>query len=163
MKRISFIVALIVALLAVAAPVSASVHVFESDPADLYSLNYANCVEWELNLETGWEISANTLYIHMLDDVTPGVKLGDDNVLAIQNYFDGQGVPITAWEDDVFAGADISYSFKDLGFLDNFSASVPNDGVELTVIGTAVPEPGTMILFALGMVSGVAAYRKKKK
>ena len=196
MKKTSVVVALIVALLTAAAPVSAAIHVFEPDPADLYGLDHANYVEWGLNLGTGWEFDdvvltfknirnwnadPNSLFIHMLDYAAPGVMLGDDNIWAIQDYFGGQGVLIDAWSDidPTETGVNLSYSFKDLGFLDDFSAYVANDGivgfgfdpdchfwndgVQLTVIGTSIPEPGTMALFALGMVGGVAAYRRRKQ
>ncbi|MCK4632436.1 MAG: PEP-CTERM sorting domain-containing protein, partial [candidate division Zixibacteria bacterium] len=123
----------------------------------------------------------NILFIRLLDDVTVGTTKYWDSPDVESDYFACQGVLIDAWTDDVPGNpsvVDLTYTFSTEGLLGHWSNFVANDGmvgfgfdpdchfdndgIELTVTG-AIPEPGTMMLFALGMVSGVAAYRKKKK
>ncbi len=196
MKRTLCVAVLVVGFLMAAMPVSAGVFVFEPDPADLGDLRHDNAWTWGLEFaDPGWyfeevvltfkniqntaPLSSNILFIRLLDDVTLGTTKYWDDPNVEEDYFECYGgVLIEAWEDDVFTGVDLTYTFSSLGFLDDWSDYVANDGmvgfgfdpdchfendgIELTVTG-AVPEPGTMMLFALGMVSGVAAYRKKRK
>ncbi len=175
--------------------VSAAVHTFTPTPADIYDLDHYRAYTWGVDWgpadgETiedvvltfdnirNWRDEPNNLFIHLFDATPSGLTVIDDGNPVIADYFDGQGLLIDAWSDPVSAGyfgdgIQLSYSFSELGFLDDFvSASADgnfgfgfdpdchywNDGVTLTVT-TSTPEPATLILLALGLCGG-AVVRK---
>ena len=125
-----------------------------------------------------WRPEDNSLFIHLLDDAPSNLTVGYDADPTINDYFAGEGDLIDAWTDPNggLTGISLSYNFRELGLVDNFANYVTdgnvgialdpdchyfNDGVSLTVI-TGTPEPGTMVLFALGLAGGAAIRRRIK-
>lgn len=151
-----------------------------------YDFGDANISNVILSIEhvNNWYPEDNMLFMHLMDSSPEGLFVGVDNNAAIDDYYAGQGVLIDAWHDDdggeygpVFGDYDdLSYDFASLGFLDEFQAYAAdgnfgfafdpdchfyNDGIKVTVI-TDAPEPGTMLLFGLGL-AGAAVIRKRRK
>jgi hypothetical protein len=170
----------------------AAVYVFNPDPADVCDLDhyryYTWGIDWAAQGETitdvvltfsnirNWEPEENSLFIHLLDDAPSNLTVGIDNVPGISDYFAGEGYLIDEWTDPKggWPGVDLSYSFSELGIIDNFAGYAAdgnvglafdpdchyyNEGISLTVI-TNAPEPATLLLFALGLAGGVAVRRK---
>lgn len=194
MKRLILMTALILVLFS-ATQVSALVHTFVPDPPDVYDLDhyyyYTWGIEWYQDVEIddvvltfknirNWDATENSLFIRLLDDAPVGLVRSYDDVSDISDQFLNQGILIDEWQDTdpSSTGIDLTYSLSDLGFLDDFSAYLNNDGlvafgfdpdchywndgVELSIISD-VPEPATFLLFGLGLVGGRLVRRKFKK
>jgi hypothetical protein len=195
-KKITLILAVILGLgIAGATSGSAAVYVFNPNPVNVYNLDHARYYTWGIDFAPrgeqiseviltfnnirNWRVEEDNLFIHLLDNAPSNLTAGIDGNLAISDYFAGQGDLIDAWTDPNggLPGVNLSYSFRELGLVDNFVGYVAdgnvgiafdpdchyyNDGVSLTII-TDAPEPTTLALFALGLVGGAAARRKVKK
>lgn len=178
-------------------PVSATVHVFNPDPADMFDLDHHYYYTWGLDWTyqeeevydvrlsfkniNNWDDTENSLFLHLLDNAPTGLTSGNDADNTISDYFAGQGILIDEWSDPDGGWngptTNLSYSFRDLGIVDDFSNFANdgnfglgfdpdchywNDGVQLTVI-TDVPEPATIILFGIALAGGGLARKKLRK
>jgi len=145
MKRLILITTLSLVLL-FATQVSAFVYTFTPDPPDVYDLDhyyyYTWGIEWYQDVEIddvfltfknirNWDATDNSLFIHLLDDAPVGLVQNRDDVSGINDQFLNQGILIDEWHDadPSITGIDLTYSFKDLGFLDDFSSYLDNDGL----------------------------------
>ncbi|MFH1700602.1 MAG: PEP-CTERM sorting domain-containing protein [Candidatus Zixiibacteriota bacterium] len=176
----------------------AGMYTFQPSPADLWDLSHDQAYTWGISWDFpeeqiinvkltfkaiyNWINEDNWLYVHMLDnppvgtfqisDPAPSNAVGSD-------YFSGQGILIDVWSDPIGGppGVDLTYSFADLGILDDFN-QYSADGVfgfgvdpdchyfnreiKLTVFtSTTIPEPSTVILIGLGL-AGFGFYRRFK-
>ncbi len=126
-----------------------------------------------------WTREVDSLYIHLLDNPTLGVTIGTDNQGG-GDHFSGMGTYIDTWTDiygDAAHKIDLSYTFSSEGLLDDLNdfagdgkfgfgfdpdCHYYNDGIELKVTTSAVPEPGTLAIFGLGLSGlGLALQRRK--
>ncbi|KAA3634786.1 MAG: PEP-CTERM sorting domain-containing protein [Calditrichaeota bacterium] len=173
---------------------NSGVYTFNPSPADMYDLDHGYYYGWGIDHDfsgetisgvrltitdiNNWWPEPNVLFMHLVDDMSAGLTVYEDNNPDISDAYDGQGVLIDAWTDyDGGPRGDfvtISYDFASLGILDefisyaadgNFGFGVDpdchffNDKFSLTVV-TDAPEPTTMLLFAMGLVGG-GILRKK--
>jgi len=161
-----------------------------ADMEDLHHYTaYTWGIEWqyteqithaELTLKNiwDWQVEKDSLWIHMLDldreDI--GFNKYIDNYWG--DYFEGQGTLIGVWSDPVGGGPGVNLTFTfDQEMLDHLNRQAAtgvlgfgfdpdchyfNDGIELTVSTTPIPEPTTMILFGLGAL-GIGLHRRMKK
>jgi len=189
---------MVVVLCVMAIPTQATVWTFRPDPVDIYDLDHGSYYTWGIDTDFGgaeitevtltftniqdWIVEPNDiLYMHLLDNTDLGViKYSDYGTTG--DALAGQGDLLGTWTDPFGAPyapvEKLSFSFKDLGFLDEFSLYAAdgrvglgfdpdchywNDGVELTV-ESPIPEPGTLSLLGLGLAMiGGRLYRRKKK
>jgi len=126
-----------------------------------------------------WRIEyGDVLFSHLLDNPPVGTIAGYEG-FTNDDYFAGQGTFIGMWSDPgggVPRDFNLSYRFSDLGLVNTLNDYAAdglfgfgfdpdchyfNQGVELTVV-TAVPEPTTIFLLGMGLVSGGIFYRRKK-
>lgn len=160
-------------------------------PADLYDLDHYKYYTWGIDTLWGenehavsatlsfdnirnWDNNPNVLYVHLLDDAAPGVTVGRDNQGG-GDYFDGQGVVLTVYNDLPNVAQDLSYSFtpEEIAVLNAYAPDgrfglgfdpdchFYNSGVALVVAveeGT-VPEPATMLL----LLGAVPFYHIRKR
>lgn len=173
----------------------AGTYSFQPATADLGDLDHYSYYTWGINSNipqneviTGakltitniwdWTVEDNDiLYVHLLDNVTPGVSIFQDNQGGGDN-FAGQGMLIGTWTDPVGGHSTNTTVTFDLGqagalnLLKQYSADGKfgfgfdpdchyyNDGVKLTITTQAVPEPASMATLAIG---GLALLRRRKK
>jgi len=194
--RSTAILALMLCLCLSAATVSATTVTFQPLPRDLYDLPHSRYVFWGIDWNPGeevvtaatlriealynWRHETNHLYIHLLDDAAPGVRLGHDNQGGgdyFANAYPGQQTHLTTFVDPHGGWnhrRDFVYNFdadeiaalNDYLANDNFGLGFDPDchyyncGVTLELTaepggggGPPVPEPLTM----LGVLAGVSS------
>lgn len=177
----------------------AGTYTFSPTPADLYDLDHYYNYTWGINWTApageqitaatlsikninNWtyEPNANWLYMHLLDNVAPGVSSMYDNQ-AGGDQFAGQGKLIAVYTDNDTAYKNLSYNFDSnlLSSLKTYSADSKwgfgfdpdchyyNDCISFTVCTEKlptppVPEPMSMVLSAMGLSSLVGLRRFKK-
>ena len=126
-----------------------------------------------------WRAEVDSLYIHLLDNPALGVTVGTDNQGG-GDYFSGAGAYIDTWTDPNGGSRykiDLSYSLAAEGVIGDLNSYASdgrfgfgfdpdchyyNDEIELKVITSAVPEPGTLAIFGLGLSGLGLALRRKK-
>ncbi|MEE9442198.1 MAG: PEP-CTERM sorting domain-containing protein [candidate division Zixibacteria bacterium] len=175
----------------------AAIYTFQPSPADLWDLSHDQAYTWGISWDFpeeqiieakltffdiyNWKSEDNWLYIHMLDNPPVGTFALSDPISNSSgtDYFANEGILIDIWSDPNGGppGIDLTYSFSDIGILDDFIA-YSSDGIfgfaidadchyfnreiQLTVFTSAsVPEPSTVILIGLGL-AGFGFYRRFK-
>lgn len=188
----------LVLMLAVTVGSQAAIFTFQPTPSDMWDLSHDQAYSWGIAWDFpedqiteatltfsdiyNWIDEDNWLYIHLLDDPPIGTfQLGDPAPTNSSgfDYFAGEGVLINTWSDPNGGppGVDLTFSFTDLGILDDFinyssdgtfgfgvdpDCHYFNEGIKLTVFTSAsVPEPSTLILIGMGL-AGFGFYRKFK-
>lgn len=136
------------------------------------TLSIKNIYNWQVE-------SGNVLYIHLLDNPAVGIKDWYDNEGGGDAWKD-KGVVIDSYHDPDAKAKNLSYSLKSLGLLDQFKAYAAdgvvglgldpdchyyNDGFKLSVVTvpSAVPEPGSILALATGMISLSALPGRRRK
>lgn len=164
----------------------ASAITFTPEVPDLYDLAhdcyYTWGIDWQLpdgaHIEEAsitfhniydWTVEDDVLYVHLLDDMVPGVSQCIDDP-ADGDYFDGQ-VPLYTWSDPIggwVGRTDITFEIDpeyfswlsdgNFGFGIDPDCHYRNDEVTMTII---TPEPITVILLGFGLLGlGVVTRRK---
>ena len=176
-----------------------SPYTFQPSPADLYDLDHYYYYTWGIQWTlpegeqivgatlsiadiTNWNDGRNVLYIHLIDDVRPGVLGGRDNQGGgdqflnagplIAEYHDTNGVATTDNLDYHF-GAELLADLNDFianngnfGFGFDPDCHFWNEGVTFTIETepAVTPEPATISILALGLTSlGLIRRRRSRK
>lgn len=124
-----------------------------------------------------WQTEDNDLFVHLLDSVTTGAHQYTDPQSGQIDFFAGQGVLLKQWHNLPSTPIDITYDFDaaELAALVNYAADgnfgfgfdpdchFYNNGISLIIetAADAVPEPATMVLLGIGILSIVAIKRKR--
>jgi hypothetical protein len=134
-------------------------------------LTYYDIYDWRVE-------EGDYLYSHLLDNPALGTTRSYDGQGG-GDYFAGE-TWIGTWSDPIGGqprGFDLVYDFSDLGLVDDLSQMAAdgvvgigidadchyyNDGVELQIVTSTVPEPGSIALLGLGLAALGARLRRRK-
>ncbi len=114
MKRVKRMMFLFATLMIIPCMANGATHTFNPSPADLWDLDHGSYYTWGIQWQvpqgeviqeatlnitkiTNWDNGANVLYIHLLDNPTPGTNHYSDTRPGDQ--FAGQGVLIDSFQD----------------------------------------------------------------
>jgi hypothetical protein len=182
MMKVSALLALVAVGMAPALAVAAT-YTFQPTPHDLYDLDHTKAYSWGMDLVLApgeaavaatltfdnirnWDDNPNVLYVHLLDTCPLGVQHYTDNEGGGDYFasFPGGQTHLVTYTNLPSTPQDLVYTFTpgDLAALNTYLADhrfgigidpdchFYNDGITL---GIVTPEPATIMLLAIGVVT----------
>lgn len=195
MKRYAYILSALLVLFLLSGNASANTYTFNL--GDLGDLDHYWAYAWGTNFNlpaaekiTGasiffddirnWDRNPNILYVHLLDDPSPGKTIMYWDNQNGGDYFAGwtNTILLNQYDNLPAYAQDITYPFDaaEISTLTSYVADgifglgfdpdchFYNSGISLTIQTAPIPEPSSVLLLGAGMgLLGLAAYRKKGK